>query len=334
MASTILPIRTSERSVFKQCRWRWQVSHIWKKRPPVSSPALRFGTLIHAGLEEYYRPGRRRGEHPAHTFAWLYEEELKAAQAAINFKDEDGKWADAANMGVVMLERYVDRWEERDKEYEVIASEQRISVPLRHRGKVIAQYKMTIDVTMMHLGTRRLWLMDHKTATAIKVGGLVLDDQAGSYWTFAPTWLVQQGFIKDVSKFDGMIFNFLRKAIPNPDKALDSQGRVLNKDGSISKQQPAAYFHREPVIRGVAARESIKARTVDEIGEIVKAHAGELPIYKNPGPLHNPNCAGCPAKGICELHEEGADWKELRDMTMIDYDPYDVYNEERKSDLR
>lgn len=319
-------LRTSERTSFKQCRWRWWVAHVLKLRPKVDAPALRFGSLVHAALEEYYRPGRVRGRHPAVTFAWLYEEELEEAEA-MGFRDDEGKWQEAGDLGVRMLEGYVERWEEKDQEYEVVASEQRGTWPIKVGRRTVAEYVFTLDVTLRHLATERLWIMDHKTATAIKVNGLVLDDQAGSYWTYGPPYLREIGVLPPGEEIEGMIFNFLRKAAPNPDKARDAQGRVLNKDGSVSKQQPAPYFHREVVLRDPASRAGIHSRVKAEADEIERARRGELAIYKNPGPLHNPNCNGCPVRAMCELHEDEADWEAFRDMTMEPHDPYEVYDE-------
>lgn len=57
--------------------------------------------------------------------------------------------------------------------------------------------------------------------------------------------------------------------------------------------------------------------------EMGQARIGKLPIYKNPsGTYPDQHCLGCEFRDMCELHEEGREWEELRDMTMTTWDPY------------
>lgn len=92
--------------------------------------------------------------------------------------------------------------------------------------------------------------------------------------------------------------------------------------GEISKTQPAPFFNRTPVHRNPADRARLHERILDEAREVWMARHGLMPLYKNPGPLHSPNCRGCAVRDACEAHEAGADWKSVRDSTTINWAPY------------
>jgi hypothetical protein len=93
-------------------------------------PALRFGSLIHAALAKYYIPGTKRGAHPAKTFEKLYAEELKE-QTTMGWRDEDEKWQDAGELGVLMMENYVEFYGADDR-WEVLCTEQPFETVVRH----------------------------------------------------------------------------------------------------------------------------------------------------------------------------------------------------------
>jgi hypothetical protein len=100
---------------------------------------------------------------------------------------------------------------------------------------------------------------------------------------------------------------------------------VLNQDGSVSKQQPAPYFERLPVYRDDVDKQRLHARVLDVARELRDARAGEYPIYKSPGPLHHPNCRGCPVREACELHETGGDFEPMLAATMVPWNPYEAH---------
>jgi hypothetical protein len=325
-------LRNSERQAFKQCRHRWQWTYLDGRQSIEAPRALRFGDLIHQALAAYYKPGTRRGPAPAATYERLYHEQAKALEDKGFNVFSDDKWVDALPLGIGMLEGYVKRYSEEDKEYEIVSTEQTFQLLVRVPRKFgvgpdgkLLRFKVvgTFDGVWRHRKTGRIIFREFKTATAIKLDGLALDEQAGLYWTFGPKWLRSQGILKDGELISEISYRFLRKAIPNPDKRHDDMGRVLNKDGSVSKQQPAPYFSPSvPVYRDQADRERVYERVCQEAVLIARARAGLEPLVKNPGPLHMPNCLGCAVREACELHESGADWGEMLKQTMTDWNPY------------
>lgn len=311
-------LRTSERSAYKRCRQHWQWAYNDCLKPQVERPALRFGTLIHAAMETRYPVGNKRGPHPKHAFAKLYEEQLKTL-FEFGFKDEDGTWNDAATLGEAMLNGYVDKYG-KDEEFTVIATEQTFGVPVFNprTKKLLFSYVGTLDGIWRKRTDKRIVINDYKTATSISTTHLALDEQAGSYWSYGVEWMINNNILKPDEQPSRIMFNFMRKAMPD-DRPTNAAGNYLNQDGSISKKQPPAYFHREYVHRDAADLANLRTRVYEEAREHYLVREGKLAVYKNPGPF---TCMGCGFKDMCELHEAGADWEAFRNMTMATWDPY------------
>lgn len=320
-------LRNSERSSFKRCRHSWQWGYKDGRQPIAAGAALRFGDLYHQALAAYYLPGLKRGPHPAVTFEKLYHKsaaELKE-QGFNVFADET--WVDALTLGVSMLSGYVAKFAAEDDEYEILSTERTFRVPIRaldpYTGEPFRFVAVgTLDGVWKQRSTGRISFKEHKTCSAINLSGLPLDDQAGMYWTYGPKWLQRRGILKEGELPSAILYTFHRKAAPNPDANYNAEGHKLNKDGSVSKVQPAAYWARVPVYRDRVDRERIHARIVAEMADIIRARAGLLPLYKNPGPLYMPNCSSCSFKDACELHEVGGDWESVLEQTHIPWDPY------------
>jgi hypothetical protein len=225
-------------------------------------------------------------------------------------------------MGIDMLTRYVDHWQEADKEYKIISSEQTFQLPIgRMRGKKV-YYVGTIDGVWKHLPSKRLRFAEHKTTTSISGAALPMDEQVGAYWTYGPRWLRLKGILKEDERLDGILYNWLRKTIRPDDGQWDEQGRRINKDGSISKRQPPAYFDRQLTFRGDVEAERVKKRVRQEIEDMLEARENPDKIYKNPGSSFMPNCKFCSFRDMCELHETGNDWIAFKKAAFTTYDPY------------
>lgn len=319
-------LRTSERLSFKTCEQQWWWNFSERLRPTTDRPALWFGDLIHQSMERYYHPGKKRGPHPAKTFEKLFHKRMESELVRLKIRTPEDEWFDPLELGVGMLNAYVERYKERDDEYEVIASEQTFQVPiLDDDGKQVAIYVGTFDGIWRKKSDRRLWFKEFKTTgdsiKKITSGPLAMDEQAGGYWTYGPDWLREQGLLKPKEDLDGIIYTFLRKAL-RPEGEYNELGQKLNKDGSVSKQQPAENFGRVPVYRDRANRELMRERVMEEVKRMNLIRSGELTPIKNPGKLFMPNCQFCSFRDMCELHESGQDWEEMKRQTMTSWDPY------------
>ena len=314
-------VRTSERSSFLKCRQSWYWGWVELLRTQDQDSKLVFGDLVHQALAAYYKKGVKRGPLPAHTFELLCNEKLDEYQGRIWSEDE---YVDMIELGVTMLERYVDHWCEADKEYRIISSEQVFEVPIgRLNGRKVF-YVGTIDGVWEHIPTNKIRFAEHKTAASISEDALPMDEQVGAYWTYGPRWLRLKGILKPGENLDGILYNWLRKAAPKPEDALDDFGRKLNKDGSISKRQPPKYFHRRNTQRGLAEAEAVKKRVWKQVRDMEEARNDMEMIYKNPGPQFMPNCKFCSFRDMCELHETGNDFESFKTI-YVTWSPYSAH---------
>jgi hypothetical protein len=237
------------------------------------------------------------------TFAELYEEELHA-QMQMGFRDDDGTWADAATLGEAMLQGYVDHYDG-DKEWRVIASEQVFEIKVGRNVWALG----VIDGVWRNRSTKDIIMVDHKAVAQVTTRQLVMDDQAGQYYSFGVPWLRREGIIKPDDNFACMMYNFLRKATPKvDDRPVNENGERLNQNGTVSKNQnpQAPLFVRHKTYRDEAAIASMTRRTMDEAAEIQMARRGELKLLKSPS---RDNCGFCGVRDICELHDINQDWK-------------------------
>lgn len=333
-------LRTSERGTFKRCRWKWWMEFEEVLKPKHDIPPLRFGSLVHMALADYYKKGVRRGPHPAESFIRYYDEEAKR-QGEFGFKvedlEQDEVWADARDLGYAMLDHYVKHYG-RDEEWEVLVTEQPFQQLVTFDGKPLFIYVGTLDLIIRNRRTGKIHIVDHKTAKAINVMYLSLDAQATGYWTWGLDWIYEKGLLKPNQRPAGMIYNHLRKQYPD-DRPKDEGGFSLNKDGSVSKKQPAPYFLRTPIFRDFNERAAAKQQVLAEFWDmenVRKSDRMEGPnappagAYKNQGQF---TCPGCWCFDFCELHEIGADWIEMRDIAARGWDPYEahqIYTDETK----
>lgn len=340
-------VRTSERSSFGDCLWMWHKSYVEQLTPVVDAPALRFGSLVHAALELRYPPGIKRGPKPAGTFEKLFDKELSDAEKLWGFRDADGDWANAKELGVNMLEGYVKEYG-RDEEWKVIASEMTFKVPvyspeyqdgqggwmgldgkrypIRH---VIFYYVGTMDGVWQNRMDDGIAVNDYKTTKGDPEkeaeGKATLDEQATAYWTWGVDWLLKKGVIKPKQQLDGMLYTFLKKAWED-ERPRNAQGQCLNKDGSVSQKQPTKRFHRDIVYRDREQCERARIRAIHQVMEMYQRRTGGLPIYKTPGTgFPHQQCKACAFFDLCDLDEIGQDYRQLEKVAYKDWDPYDAH---------
>lgn len=287
---------------------------------PIDEPLpLRFGDLVHQSLDKWYVPGRKRGVHPAKTFKEVYN----AADKTFGIRDaETDEWSNAEELGVAMLKNYVNTFG-KDSDWTVIAPEMQFQVVLLDKhGNPYVRVLCKVDVVVRSRSTGRISLVEHKTAKSVRTGHLTLDDQAGTYLTFAPVHLQHLGLLKPGEEIEQIVYNYLRKAKPDQ-RPQDERGRYLNKDGSVSKKQPAPYFVRHPVPRSQEDKDNLVDRIRKQVWEMDKVRSGELPVYKST----SFRCPGCKFFGLCELHETGADYEEYIQLSFKKRNTYEDYDE-------
>lgn len=306
MTKTLL--RNSERGAFKRCRFMWHLNFNGVEGTPLRSrepaKALWFGDLIHQGLAAYYKPGIKRGPHPAKTFIKLYDADERISAV---LRDDEGEWQSMRDLGRGMLEGYVETYREKDEEWKVLASEQTFRLPLtlpEHRvedpdtGELLLSLPEievilvgTVDGLWEHRkNKKRKAFKEFKTAASINTAALAMDDQAGFYWTYGPRWMWRQAILPKKVYPSEILYTFLRKAIPNPDNVYNEFGHKLNKP---TKDDLLAAFPR------LVDEKMGLAKMVEVIGEEKAAKAGQpskvqpapfferLPVYRDSADREN-----------------------------------------------
>lgn len=237
--------------------------------------------------------------------------------------------AEISELGLAMAEAYDVRYG-LDSDVNVLAAE----IPLEFRitdpaGKLVAIHKLKPDLVYRDQHGD-VWLMEHKTAASIRTEHLVIDDQARPYVAMAGRALVNAGVIKDPEQFKGVMYNFLRKAVPDS-RPMNEKGEYLNKNGSVSKQQPPPYFVRHPVVLTRPAKRRALERLQSE-AMLVTGIAQDL-RNKTIDPLYLPKTphASCPRFcqyfAMCVVEEQGGDIREMQRSMYAQVNPY-TYDEE------
>jgi len=359
-------IRGSELRTFRRCRQKWAWSYMDGREPKRKKGALTFGTLVHKALEIYYPPGLERGPHPATTFERLFV----ANAEQFDQWDEEGNRIGAMELGVEMLKGYVHKWGE-DPGIEIISPEQTFKVVIKDRkGKVIATFVGMFDALARSLRTGRIFVFETKTAKSIKLVRInsSYGDQGLGYWIAANYWCRENGLLKPNEYIDGVMYNFLRKALEG-DKPRDAMGRILNKptktrlmeelaslgitvvhpktvDGAISTLKD--HFYTDEDIGRLGDISKVQPPPLFERQELLygpeelrsfeerlRAQALEMGQARK-GELDiykNPtnDCDwDCPFQDACEIHEMGGDYESILEMEFHKWNPYEDHELEEE----
>lgn len=355
-------LRTSERKDFKRCQARWWWA--WREGLQAKAPStpLWFGAVTHSALEHWYVPGRKRGIHPAETFAELAEEGAHAIKVADATEEQLAEYEDARELGVHLMEEYVKEYGT-DDHMDIIQSEQTFSlgIPWPEQTlyavdpeQLLVVYSGKWDAAYRDLADGgKPKLLETKTAKAVMLSHLSLDDQAGSYWAIATDSLRRMGLIGPTERLWGITYNFIRKARPYKGP-VDADGYATNKPlkshyiaalgpalanekmklveleelarkrkltvvGERSKSQPLPVFVRHGVHRTSAERRTQLERIQREALQMQLARDGWMPLTKNP----TKDCWwDCRFFNMCELQERGGNWKDFRKAAFRAEDPY------------
>lgn len=326
--TTGLPlVRSHERIDYKRCPkkwyWKWRLGLVKKV---VSMGALELGTWMHGALEAWYGIGFKRVGRLTEWFnnfaddAITYANDQNAPDHVIEQAEE------IAELGVIMAKAYQDHYGD-DEEIDVIGAE----IPLAFNiadanGKVIAAHLLKPDMVFRYRGVDGVWLMENKTAKQISVGHLAMDDQARPYGVMSERALKRAGIIRPHETVKGILYNFLRKAIPD-ERPVNEKGQSLNKNGTVSARQPKPVFVRKQVTLTRAAKLVSLRRIQSEtilITELTKRlRSKEIDPANLPKTPHKSCERFCDYFDMCVAEENGIDIKPMQRMMFTRQDPYD-----------
>ena len=356
---------TSERRALKRCPQRWWWEYRDGLRTSEVQMALWFGIGVHMGLAHYYgNVGYKRNMDFIDVWRdYCDNDEIsRVLKAAPDGFSEDETWVDAKKLGEAMLLGHHETYGG-DPDWDVVYTEEPFEIgipdprdPTGDSDVVI--FTSTFDGVYRSRADKRFRLMEHKTAKAIQVDHLPIDDQGGAYFAVASIVLRNKGILGAKEAIDAITYNFLRKGLPD-ERPKDREGYATNKPikkhfiaalakdepmandkwsldrlastadalglkvlGDRSAMQPSPLFERHVIRR---TRSEIKTQ-IDRIaaeGQAAEAfRTGLLPLYKNP----TRDCHwDCSFFNMCQLHEQDADWKEFRNAVFLKRDPYDRY---------
>lgn len=258
---TPLPmLRTSERTAFKRCQFKWDLGTNRGLTPNTARPDARwFGTGIHLCKAEWYIPGRKRGRDMHET----WDEFSQDTYATMSIRDdweEEGKkkWVDANALAHAMIDGHLKEYGN-DDSWEVIGVEHRFSVLIPHPlfpKRAITKYVGSIDLIIRDHDkpkNSQVWLDDTKTAAKIYTHHLTLLEQPASYVALGTWALREQGLIGPNERIRGIIFDFMRKDFPKDDRPKNERGEYTNKpikkhyvEAIMAEETKRKIYHEDP----------------------------------------------------------------------------------------
>lgn len=293
------------------------------KRPKPS--ALDLGTWFHYALEHWY------GLSPKQRLGTLRELVIAAWKHDLDMGIPE-QWMGEFEKLTMLAEAMADAYERQygnDDRVSVLA----IEIPLEFSFH-IGNHRLKPDMVVKARDTGLYYLWENKTAGQIQFDHLSIDDQARGYASMAEIALKAQGILKPHEQLSGIIYNIIRKALPD-DRQQNEKGEFLNKDGTVSKRQPAPQFKRIPVHMGSKAKEIALRRVDREVSEIVsltnRLRAGETdPMWIQKTP-HRSCPRFCDFFPICSAEEQGSNIKPMMDDLYTVEDPY-AYDQDTTSE--
>lgn len=323
-------IRHSERVDFKRCQkkwyWNWRVGLATKQEV---FGALTLGTWMHLALAGRYAPNYDDTSLEA-WFDHITSMVLKHAADLGEVPDylmEKGHEQRA--LGLAMAAAYDKRYGS-DPGINVLDVEVPLEFEIRDsHGKLIAKHKLKPDMIYTD-ADGGVWLMEHKTAKQIRLGHLVIDDQARPYAAMAEIALRRAGLITPDQQFRGVMYNFLRKALPD-ERPTNEKGQCLNKNGTVSKSQPSPIFVRYPVTLTRRGKTIALARLQNEAVQITEYTRAIRSKRLHPDHLmktpHSSCEKLCQYFTMCVVEEQGGNITEMRKNLYVKRDPY-LYDED------
>ena len=204
-------LRTA-RSCQRKHHFEWDIGVV----PTTEIEVLRFGTLVHKGLEAW----------------WLAaaDERLERALEAIRSSPDSDPFE--VVKAEAMLEGYHERW--KDQPYEILGVEVPFSTELRNpdtgRPSTVWQLEGIIDGIVRHQHDGRTLLVEHKTSSEDITPGatywkrLRMDGQVSVYY---------EGGSSLGHQIDGCLYDVLGKPGQRPLKATPPESRKYKKDGTL-----------------------------------------------------------------------------------------------------
>lgn len=332
LPTTVHYVRSHEIMDYKRCPkmwfWKWRKGLVPKA---ISFGALELGTWMHLALAEWYKAGFKRSRS---SLAQLFlDVSNKAIKRAIDAKAPQhalDKACELEMLGSEMAVAYQSHYQGNDAKIDVLATEVPLEFTFESEHTQIT-HKLKPDLIYFDPDTSGdIWLMEHKTAAQIRTAHLVIDGQARPYGAMAERALRNAGLITASQRLRGIMYNFLRKGLPDL-RPVNEKGQSLNKNGTVSKKQPAINFLRHPVTLTREAKiitlERIQRDSLLVALTTQSIRARKIDPRDIPKTSHNSCPKICPFFEMCVAEENGADIRTMEETMYVRRDPYVYYEE-------
>ena len=331
----------TERAAFRRCHRQWFLTVVHRLEPVTGNPNYWLGTLVHKGLEVYYKSLQAGMPHAGATQAALdayedaYDVSLNDLSEGLGFlwPSVEPGYREMGELGFEMLSNYFERELGSPVVDEVVDVERRVKVPIKsshQRAHRIGWLSVQADLVGRRDGGR-LAVVDHKTAGRDpNVSQLDIDDQLTA--EVYAVWKSSGEFPEEA------VYNVLKKRAPQPPKRLkDGKGGVPKL--SMDKSQQTTYdlylkevralglnvadygeiliylqeqeelgetqfFRRESVIRTPAQMEAFERDLYWEYLDMRTVAAHPERAYPSPSPF---NCPGCSVRVPCLTIQDDGD---------------------------
>jgi hypothetical protein len=360
-ASTPVKIKSTsatERGGFRKCRRQWFLTQVHRLSTPGGNQNLWLGTLVHAGLEAYYKVmilGSVRDaalhetavEEALTAYQEEYDKSLLPIQKALDFiwGNVEQSYRELGELGFDMLVAYFER-EIKDPMFdEIVEVEQRLLVPIRNpKGNKVGILSVKADIVGRKNGGR-LGVGDHKTASREMASAqLDIDDQltaeAYAVWQSHNEW---PEFIS---------YNVLMKKVAHPPKRLkDGKGGQIklsrDKDqdttyalylaalkehgldpaeysdilellNDVEMRGESKFFRREEVFRTPDQIASFEQNLYEEWRDMKAVAAHPERAYPNPSPF---SCPSCSVRLVCTALMDAGDVEAIIQASYVVADP-------------
>lgn len=353
----------TERAGFRKCRRQWFLTVVHRLDPQEGNPNFFLGTIYHSGLEAYYKTILTHQEHDAkckpgkpckHTFVMPDEVALDAYQAAYDkymakLKSDMGMvWSIAepgyrelGELGIEMLQNYIDREANNPLFDEVVAVEFRVNVAIRNpkNGRKVGVLSVQADVVGMKDGF--LCVADHKTASReLPSAHLDLDDQLTAevfaWWQATgafperaiynvsykkhagPPALLKSGKALSKAKDQGTTYAMYRQAIEDHGFNVADYVDILTALKEREERGEDPLFRREEVFRTPGQMDAFERDLFHEFQDMKRVAAHPEMAYPNPTSME---CGRCPVRSICTTIQDGGDVAAIIQAGFVIADP-------------
>lgn len=299
----MLRVSPSEISKFRRCRRSWwlQYHQGWAPDPataPATSAAL-LGTRIHAALEAYY--GYDIDPCGALHVIYDHERALRPDAEAALAAEQD--WA------MIMVSGYLDWAAETgvDQEYDVVAVEKTVEVPILLTNGEMAIVSGKLDQIVRRKMDNAILLRDWKTvATLHKADRLVLDEQMRIY--SALLTITEHGM-----RVDGALFAMLLRS-----------KRTARATGPFYEQVHISYNGAEHMnmlqrLKGVLDEMERVTRQLDS-GKV------EHRVAAYPSPMLDRCGWDCSFVNVCPMFDDNSRATDAMRGNFVQGDPYSYRN--------